>query len=89
MVPLGFHRAADYSDVVAEMMLRWIALAGHWQQQSIFMLNLQGETHCIYLFIFLLTSLHIYLFIYYGSDLVLLITHIPKYADNLVVHTSN
>lgn len=47
------------SVVAAAMMLWWITLAGHWQQQSIFMLNLQGEMY------------YIYLFIYYGSDLVL------------------
>lgn len=44
------------SAVAAEMMLKWVTLVGHWQQQSIFVLNLQGETYCIYLFIYFFLS---------------------------------
>lgn len=49
------------SGVADEMMLKWVTLPGHCQEQSIFMLNLQEKMHYI--------CFLVCLFIYFGSEL--------------------
>ena len=59
------------------MMLKWVTLAGHWQQQSIFMLNLQGEMYYIYVCM--------YVCMYYGSDLVLYLNFVLWQGGKLIM----